>query len=609
MNKKKTNRLVAILDIIPVLSLVIYAVSKDFLMTNVFQGGDDVGVSIYNSAIIDLLINKIAIITIFISFTIGLINLCCSIQNKQNKKICFWFMVIAIFSIWMGLSVLLLLLDIIDYEIINWIYKIIFTLIPIVLSIINLALIKKHKPKAIQIISYIAAIIFSLLGFFEIIPALWIIVAVVMLLIYIHYQDNNIEESKSKKIVNVLLYNILHTIISVGFLLMIISALLISLVNDVKWTNELNDLFDNITELQGNTISEVYIPVENNYKYGFIDEKGIEKISCQYDKITYFNKITIYEKNYYIALAMKDNKFYIISKTNNAIELTGSLGKYIKAANDNFWPKMIGMFNNKKDYRIAYVHAFQFLLQVLTKGKTELEMQMLEDHNDQKNKITLIDENSQFICKNTNYTMIIKPLREKIDEKDYEENYYTYSGISYYDEEDNCYYLLSDETKYEVTIANDNEEERKETVYLPGLYEYDDYLETFSNGFIEFENEEKTRIGWFDNNGNVVSLPNNYYIEYIKDDKVFLRLKDDEDNKKKYDEDGHYEYSFIIIDMTGKILLQTSALGIYSDMYLIKNDNKKMVLLDKELQPLTNEYDKIITNMSVDITGSYSSYY
>lgn len=61
--------------------------------------------------------------------------------------------------------------------------------------------------------------------------------------------------------------------------------------------------------------------------------------------------------------------------------------------------------------------------------------------------------------------------------------------------------------------------------------------------------------------------------------------------------------------MTGKILLQTNAIDVYDDMYLVKNENNKMVLLDKDLNVISNEYDKIISTMEIDLSGEHSSYY
>ena len=60
--------------------------------------------------------------------------------------------------------------------------------------------------------------------------------------------------------------------------------------------------------------------------------------------------------------------------------------------------------------------------------------------------------------------------------------------------------------------------------------------------------------------------------------------------------------------MTGKTLLQTTAIDVYDNTYLVKNDNNKMVLMDKDLNVISNEYDKIITNMKMDVSANYSSY-
>ena len=56
------------------------------------------------------------------------------------------------------------------------------------------------------------------------------------------------------------------------------------------WEKELYDLYNNIENLQGAKNDELYIPVENDYKYGFINSKGQEKIQCQYDRVSYFCK-------------------------------------------------------------------------------------------------------------------------------------------------------------------------------------------------------------------------------------------------------------------------------------------------------------------------------
>ena len=592
MNKKRTNRIVAIFNIISIVTFYIFAFSESYLMSSIMSG-ETGGKSIYNSFIIDTLLNNIQIILPLMYSGIGIINIICAIQNKKNKKICFWQLVFGIYYFWTGLGILISLTDM-DEDVIEWINKIIFSIVPIILAIINLVLIKKHKPKAIQVISYIAVIMLSILSLLEIISTYWQIIAVVMQLIYIHFQDRNIEESKSRKIVNMILYYVLQLILAVVFLVMVLSSLLITKMNEIKWKNGLIELYNNVTTLKGSTDKELYIPVEKNYKYGFINENGQEKISCQYDRVTYFNEIEINNSTYYIALAKKDNKFYIISKSNNSIELNGTLEKYMQTMDNHWGDSMTSMLNEKGNYRLAYIQSFEFFLQTFTRGETNLNRQTVETNN--TNSITLTEKNSKYYYSNKNYSMIIEPIYE---ETDYDEDYY--------DEDENTYYLESSDTKYNVTITKSNGEKKSSIVYLPGLDEDDATLYIFTNGYIEFENEEHTRNGWYDSDGNQITIPNTYIITDIKDNKVILQFNNTED--ENYNENKKYELHFLIIDMTGKTLLQTTAIDVYDNMYLVKNDNNKMVLTDKDLNVISNEYDKIITTIEVDVIANYSSYY
>ncbi len=46
--------------------------------------------SVYNSFIIDTLVNNIGLIIILAHTITGILNIICGIQNKENKKLCFW---------------------------------------------------------------------------------------------------------------------------------------------------------------------------------------------------------------------------------------------------------------------------------------------------------------------------------------------------------------------------------------------------------------------------------------------------------------------------------------------------------------------------------------
>ncbi len=604
MNKKRTNRLVAILNVVAIASIYIMYFSSSYLLTSIMSG-DNGGKSVYDSFIIDTLLNNIQIILTLVHGGIGIINIICAIQNKENKKIFFWQLIFGIYEIWSAIS-LGIFMD--NDDVLAWGERIICDVVPIILAIVNFVRIRKNRPKVIQIISYLAVIILSILDLLNIIGAYWNIIAIIMQFIYIHFQDKYIEENNTRKILNIILYYVIQVIVSVGFFFMVISSLLITKVNDVKWEKSLSEMYNNIETLQGAKTNELYIPVEKNLKYGFITEDGKEKIPCEYDRVSYFNEIEINNNTYYIAFAKKDNKFYIISKTNNSIEINGDLEKYVKSIDNHLGTQMIDIFNKDGDYRLAYLQSFEFYLQVFTRRETKLTQQILEkNYYGTDSEINLTEKNSKYIYKNSKYSMIIEPIYDETEDEDYDyDSYYN----NYYDEEDDddMYYISSSETKYKVTLTKTNGEVQSSIVYLPGIDEYEETLETFTNGYIEFESEDRTRKGWYDSDGNQITIPSNYTIEDIKDNKIILQVYNDYDDEN-YDENAKTEFNFIIIDMEGKILLQTTALDIYDNMYLVKNNNNKMVLVDEDLKTISNEYDKIITTKEIDISANYSSYY
>lgn len=605
MNSKKTNRLVAVLNIISIVGIYIFAFSAKYLMSSIMSG-ENGGRSIYNSFIIDTLLNNIQIILPIMHSGIGIVNIICAIQNKENKKICFWQLVFGIYYLFTSLGIVISLTDI-DEDIVDWVNRIIFPVIPIILAIINFIRIRKNRPKVIQVISYIAVIILSILSLLDIIGTYWQIIAVVMQLIYIHFQDKNIEESKAKNIINIILYYIFQLVLAVGFLGIVLASLIITKVNDNKCKSELEKLYNNISSMQGVTNKEIYIPTERNYKYGFINEKGQEKIPCEYDRVSYFNEVEINNRTYYIALAKKDTKFYILSKCNDVLVIDNALEEYFQTMYEHLGETITESMNKDGNYRLGYLQAFEFIFQAFNaKEEIGLTQQTVEVNNDSK-EISLTERNSKYYCNNQKYSMLIEPVYDGSEE---EEDYYNNYGDDgyYYNEDEDMYYFSSYETKYKVTVSKSNGEIQSSIVYLPGIDEDDSTLETFTNGYIEFENEDGTRKGWYDYNGNQVAIPSNYTIRDIKDDKVMLQVDNDYDDEN-YDQNTKFELNFIIIDMSGKTLLQTTALDIYDNMYLVKNNNKKMVLLDKEFNVISDEYDKIITTMQMDISANYSSYY
>lgn len=593
MNQKKTNILVSILNVIAIVSIYVLYFSTNYLSSSGIMSGETGVKSMCNSFIIEILLNNIQLIIALVHGGVGILNIICGIQNKENKKLCFWQLVFGIYEIWSAVTIGILLQN---SDIIVGGKIIVSGIIPIILAIKNLISIRKNKPKIIQIISYVIVIIIAILDILNILSAYWNIIAIVMQFIYIHGQEKHIVESSSRKIINIVLYYVLQLLLVVGFFLMIISSLLITKVNKTKWEIELAKLYNNIQTLQGATTKDLYIPVEKNYKYGFINESGQEKIHCEYDRVSYFNEVEINNTTYYIALAKKDNKFYILSKSNDNIPISTDLEEYLQIIDEHLGNNVTKNMNESEDYRNGYLQSFEFLLQVSTRGEKKLSQQTVEKDNN--NEIILSERNSKYYYNSKNYSMLIEPIYDEQEETDYD-SYYE----DYYDEDENTYYLSSESAKYKVTITKNNGETESSIVYLPGINEDETTLNTFTNEYIEFENEERTRKGWYDDNGNKTTIPNNYTIEDIKDGKAILQKDNTEDINTKP------ERHFIIIDMAGKTLLKTNALDIYDNIYLVKNNNKKMVLIDKDLKEISNEYDKIITTMQMDISPQYCSYY
>lgn len=598
MNNKKTNRIVAILDLIHIIAFLIFSFSHNYLMSTILTG-IGYGKSVYNNYLLEVFLNNINICMPILYIGIAIINIICAFQNKNDKKLLFWQLSFGVLSCYIGIATILDINYDIDEDIINVVDKIFYCIIPLILAVINIILIKKHKPRVIEIISYVVAIILSILGFFRETPNYMLVFSAIMQLIYVSNQNSDVEETNKRKIINIILYYILQFILSVGFLALILISLLNTKINDVKYSKELKKLYENITNLQGTDNEKLYIPVENNGKYGFITEDGKEKISCQYDRVTYFNSIEINGNKYYITLAENDNTIYIISKDNEKIKLDDYMQKYMNTIikyTENI-AKSSSSSTFDYDKRDGYLVRSEFYLAIVLKKDNEdakLETQASEilnnsDSTDDKVKLSL--KNSSYVCKNQNYTMLIQPL-SGVESED-SDSVDSYNNSSSYGE------------KYKVTIIKGNGERKSNIVYLPDINEEKLTLNTFTDGYIEFESEDEKKVGWYNENGDTITLSSKYSILDIKDSKIILQFSSDE----QQDDEEEPNYIFLVLDMNGNELLRTSAFSYYDSFYLVKNQKNKMVVLDKNLNVLSNEYDRIFASYREDFDNLYSSYY
>ena len=562
MNKKKVNIVIAISNIIT-LALIMglyYLIDHINICLAIYNQ------TIFNSKFLDLMINNQELIIGGAGVISAFINIISAIQNKDNKKLCFWQAFFATLQIF----ILNLFYDLDIAKII------VMGVIPIVFGGITIFLSRKNDSRIVEVMDIGIGVTSILLAIVSIVSDnwnYWGIIAVIAQIFYTVTQNNNIIETRKRKILNIVVNYILRGIIVVILTGLTITGFALANSNKTKWKDGVEKLYVDMRNLKGNKSKDIIIPVENDSKYGFINLEGKEVIQCTYDDVSYFNKIEIdgNDNAYYIALAKKDDTYYIISKTNDTIEIEGDIKDYIKNLNyilkkrrksvsgisyiDNSVTSDV-QFSEKILKTIFEQHAALF-------NKEELE----EDNEREYLSLKMID--SKLTYKNDKFSMLIEPLEEEkeITTKD--------------DESLNIY-----GTKCNITITKADGKVGKETVYLIGLLEGENEIATFLNGGIQFITKDGLRTGWYDENGDKKTMSSTYSILSIVDDKVFLY---------KNGTNGNNEY--IVINTSGSKLLTTDLFQIYGDnMNLIRKDNNKMVFINNKLENISKEYDNIFPN-------------
>ena len=572
MNNKRTNYLIAILNIIVVITIILIIIFAENIVraaNDTYNNGIMKIESLYECHALEILLENLELIINFVYGTLGIANIVSAIQNRKNKKIFFWQLTFGISIIlYMGIYYLL------SYNLYKWSTRIIVGVIPIIFAIINIIKTRKNKPTRIQFISYIIVIVIAIVGLIykkTTILFIWNVIQIIMQFIYIHKQEKNIDESNAKKIVNIILYYVIETLIVTLFFSITVISIVNTKINDFMFRKEVSDLYKKIYNMQGIENDEIYIPVEKNSKYGYIDENNKEKITTEYDRVTFFLNGKIEGKECHFALVEKDGSDYIISKSNDRIEISNN--KYLKLFK-NLFGKVFD--KSSKKYKDYTTNNTDFTMEYL-KGNSASDIYSVSEENYDWNEVDNLEEekeieikleeiNHKYHYKTENYTIEIEQLEEA--------HYYeTKARIKV--------------TKKDGTISSNIE---KITI------DDDKRIKTLSNGCIAFENEEGYTNGWYDKYGNRIQIGGNYELLDIKYNKIFI-----------YD---YENYIYYILNMNGKTILKTEALDIfnYNDKILMKNKNNKMVICDGELNEISNEYDKIIISSWIDMTPEFSSY-
>ncbi len=562
MNNKKTNYLVLILTIIiTILAFILDNSKYGLLESSMVCTMGSSAISIYGNSIAEFVFQYSRPFIISILVFVGILNLICAWQNKKNKKLSFWFLAFGITTIFLiidsGKS------DIMD--IIRYIKRFVFIIIPLVFAIKNIILERKNNPKPIQVISYITIILISLLFIFDILPfnldVFWEIIIVIMLFIHIHLQENDIVESTSKKIVNILLYYFLQLVICIGILILILLAFLPTFFNNKEYATQLSELYDNIQNSSNFSNNESLILVKNNNKYGYINVNGQEVIPCEYDNIS---KFYMTHSNFYIALGKKNNEYYILSRDNHTIHIENK--KYIQTM-DNILTSALKKlpYTNYND-----IEAFSNVLYCfMSQARFSPNFEQQYDEEDHHIDLSENDTGKYFI--NSNFSIYLETF-----DLDYDEHNIPNEEFNLVSSEIEKLFNVS-VTQFKNGLVSTNSKE-----YLPGYF--GSSIITFSDGSIEFESIDKKTHGWYDSTGRKFSIPIEYDIIDVQGYILFLQ-KDD---------------VYYILNLTNNSIINVQNLIVTNSTYAYKNKNEKMVLYDKDLNVISNEYDEIISSPHVN---------
>ena len=502
MNSKKTNFFVNILNIIALITIGTLIISNLYIRQGLIIG--EYGIKSmfnYGNHIIFCVTNMILVLMV-VHAIIAIANIICGIQNRENKKISFWYLTLGISTIWN--CFLILDEDYLFSEIlISIIFYAVFCAIPIFVILKNISMIKKNKPNILEILSYVISASIVIINIFVSRFVAWNFIAILMIFINNRKIDGEILENKMRKVLNILLYKILYLVGILLFLGLAVSSIVVMKVNKTVLARETENLFAEVSNKNGFKKSEICVPVENDYKYGFINEAGKEIIPCEYDRVSFFYENKINDEKYYYALALKNDKYYLISKENDRIEINDTLSGYLRTVFE--YTEITRKDNNNiMGTRVNYISLFETSLMLLNNT---------DGQDFQRQAWTILKDNSSMI---------------------------------YIDEDD----------EYEYYEINDKE----------------------------------------------YKFPSDYSVKYFKDNKMIISIE-------TYDLDTDtYGYKYEIIDLNEDVLFTSECMMVYDNFYLVKNDNNMMVLLDENLNEISDEYDRIYSSIEIDWLYEFSSY-
>lgn len=293
--------------------------------------------------------------------------------------------------------------------------------------------------------------------------------------------------------------------------------------------------FKYITELE---IEDVYINVKKDGKYGYINQNGDVVIDFVYDYASPFIEITMYNKNFHVALVCKEGTSTIILKNKREVMAYRS-----ESADENYSAKKAELAN-------IYTNILN------QPGEMRYEIKNFKDN-----------------------ILLAKRYEELPTE-------YTYR-YDYSDEYDIVITKsnLGLEDIYELAKKDDINTRIK--LDCDDLHYDDKYVYLFSNGSIPYYNLAENKQGWFTGTGKKIQMDGKAQILDFIDDKILIR---------DYSESVPVVY---FIDETRKqVSDKYKDIYIHDDRYLVKDSNDRYQILDKEFNRLFNiDYDYVDTSL------------
>jgi len=317
-----------------------------------------------------------------------------------------------------------------------------------------------------------------------------------------------------------------------------------SLAQNIKNKENKNELaynteyFRYVTELNEDLYQNPFINIKKAGKYGYINQYGEVVIDFAYDYASPFVKITMYNKDFYIALVCKNGSSYIILKNQREV-----LSYRTESADENYFAKMEELENIYKNT-------------LGQGGKMQTEVPRITDN------------------------IYGAPAYEEISLE------YTYR----YDYNGEYDVLVTQSSlglgdKYE--LAKKDDLKIKQSLKADNLAYDEKYLYLFSNGDIPFYETSQGKQGWFTSYGVRKTMEGNAQILEFIDDKILIRNY----NKR----DTPFFPSVYFINSEGNMLSEAyKEIYIVQDKYIVKNADNKYIVIDKEFNKIFNtEFDFI----------------